>query len=77
MAARNGGQTDLAEAELIRLAEANKVGLEADWEFHEWINSETGQPSGAKFQSWNAGTFIMAYQALREEKSLLVFPSLM
>lgn len=66
------GQTNLARTELTRLARANKLGAQSDWEFPEWINARTGEPSGAKYQSWNAATYIMAYKAIVErEKSWL------
>lgn len=60
------GQTDLARTELGCLAQANKLGVQGNWEFREWINGSSVEPSGAKYQSWNAGTYIMAYQAVRE-----------
>jgi glycogen debranching enzyme len=66
MAAWQCGQSHLARTELGRLAQANKLGAQGDWEFPEWINGSTGEPSGATYQSWNAGTYIMAYQSIVE-----------
>jgi glycogen debranching enzyme len=63
-------ETDLASTELSRLAQANKLGTQSDWEFPEWLNSSTAAPSGAKYQSWNAGTYIMTYQAITSGKRL-------
>jgi glycogen debranching enzyme len=64
VAALKCGQVDLARTELRRLAQANQLGTDSEWEFTEWINGSTGEPSGAKYQSWNAGAYIMAYKAL-------------
>jgi glycogen debranching enzyme len=70
------GQADLANAELARLAEANKLGAEDDWGFPEWINAATAEPSGARYQSWNAAAYIMAYKAVKEgSTSLPLLPS--
>lgn len=66
LALAQSGQAELAKTELSRLAEANKLGTQADWEFPEWLNAKTAQPSGAKYQSWNAATYIMAYKAIGE-----------
>jgi glycogen debranching enzyme len=63
IAALKCGLTALAGQELDRLAQANKLGIHEDWEFREWINSSTGKPAGAAYQTWNAATYIMAYQA--------------
>lgn len=64
LAALKCGKADLARAELARLAEANKRGKQGDWEFPEWLNTSTAEPSGARYQSWNAGAYIMAYQVI-------------
>jgi len=70
------GKTDLASTELDHLAQGNKLGKQRDWEFPEWINSSTAEPSGARYQSWNAGTYIMAYKVIAEEATspLLFLP---
>jgi hypothetical protein len=71
LAAWECSQSDLTRTELTRLAEANRLGIGDDWEFPEWLNAETGEPSGAKYQSWNAGTYIMVYKAVVEGVRLL------
>ncbi|MCK5616693.1 hypothetical protein KAR91_83300 [Candidatus Pacearchaeota archaeon] len=58
------GQKELAKAELVQLAKANKVGVQGEWEFREWINAKTATPAGAPYQSWNAATYVMAYKAV-------------
>ncbi len=68
LALARSGQADLARAELARLAAANKLGTQGDWEFPEWLHAQTAAPSGAKYQSWNAATFIMAYHAISAGK---------
>ncbi|MFH1822279.1 MAG: glycoside hydrolase 100 family protein [Patescibacteria group bacterium] len=62
MMLKNLGQRKLAISELVRLAEANKV---KNWQFNEWFNGRTGKPMGMPGQSWNAGTFILAYHYLK------------
>lgn len=48
------------------LARANFAGENGTtWRFHEWLHGETGVPSGAARQAWNAGTFVLAWNALR------------
>jgi hypothetical protein len=56
-----------ARAELARLAAANRLSTEPGeaWGFHEWIDATTGEPGGAPSQSWSAGTYLLAVQALR------------
>ena len=56
-----------ARSELARLAAANRLSAEPGgvWGFHEWIDADTGEPGGAPAQSWSAGTYLLATQALR------------
>ena len=53
-----------AKQELENLAQANAVN---DWEFNEYFHGSYGTPMGIKGQSWNAATFILAYQALNNK----------
>ena len=62
-AAALAGQTAGATSLLSDVASANAVG---DWGFHEWLHGRTGKPGGARDQTWNAGTYILAYHALIE-----------
>lgn len=52
---------DAAAPLLRQLAAANALG---DWSFPEWIDAG-GNPAGASLQTWNAGTFVLAFQAVR------------
>jgi len=63
------GRRDLAEAELERLALANKRG-KVDWEFNEWLHGKTGEPMGARLQSWSAAGYIMAHKAVKDGEAL-------
>lgn len=65
------GQKEKAREELEKLALANKLGKKSEWEFNEWLHGKTGEPMGARFQSWSAAGYIMAYKAVKEGK--LVF----
>lgn len=49
---------------LERLAEANRAGAAVEWGFHEWLHGETGEPSGASDQTWNAGAYLLAHNAV-------------
>jgi len=49
------------EAEIV-LEDLAKVNLESD--FNEWLHGLTGQPMGARRQTWNAASYVLAYLAL-------------
>lgn len=51
---------------LSRLAAANHEGSEGPWGFHEWLHGETGEPSGASDQAWNAGMYVLAHHAVED-----------
>ena len=64
------GRRGLAEDELGKLAEACRRGR-APWEFNEWLHGKTGEPMGARLQSWSAAGYIMAYKAVVEGQTPL------
>jgi glycogen debranching enzyme len=57
------GMSELARAELRRLARANAAG---GWRFTEWFHGETLAPMGMAGQSWNAATFLLARRAVED-----------
>jgi len=57
-----------AKAVLEKLAEANKLGAEGEWEFNEWLHGATGQPNGVPQQAWSAAMYIYAYEAVKRGK---------
>jgi sucrose-6F-phosphate phosphohydrolase len=59
------GLRDVACHELLKLAQANRLGKSQDWEFNEWIHSRTGRPMGKAFQAWSAASFIHACHELQ------------
>jgi glycogen debranching enzyme len=59
------GLRDVACRELLKLAQANRLGKNQDWEFNEWIHSRTGRPMGKAFQAWSAASFIHACHELQ------------
>ena len=59
------GQLAEARHQLEKLAEVNRLGVEAEWEFNEWLHGETGNPMGYALQAWSAGMFIYAYETVR------------
>ncbi len=60
------GMRDEARAELVRLAAANRLSDDGgEWGFHEWIHADTGLPSGARHQTWSAGTFVLAHHSTK------------
>ena len=60
------GMVEEARSEMSRLAAANRLhrGSAAGWGFHEWIDAGTGEPAGASGQSWSAGAYLLAVEAL-------------
>jgi hypothetical protein len=54
-----------AERLLAALAEANRQGMDGDWEFTEWMHGESGHPMGFSQQAWSAGSFLYADAAVR------------
>ena len=59
------GKEKHARRELSKLAEANFVN---NWEFNEWFHGRTGRPLGVQRQTWNAGAYILAYNAVMKKK---------
>ncbi len=49
-----------AERLLLSLAEANRQGLNDEWEFNEWLHGERGHPMGFAHQGWSAAMFLYA-----------------
>ena len=58
------GLHDLACHELVKLAEANRLGRNREWEFNEWIHGRTGRPMGKAYQAWSAAAYLRACQEL-------------
>jgi hypothetical protein len=56
-----------AEADrlLLSLAQANRQGLNDEWEFNEWMHGESGHPMGFAQQAWSATMFLYADYAAR------------
>lgn len=61
------GHIDEARILIERLAAANKQG---DWGFHEWLDGRTGEPHGARDQTWNAGMYVLASESLKRPGSV-------
>jgi sucrose-6F-phosphate phosphohydrolase len=59
------GLRDVACRELLKLAQANRLGKSHEWEFNEWLHSRTGRPMGKAFQAWSASSFIHACHDLQ------------
>lgn len=59
------GLHDVACRELLKLAQANRLGKNQDWEFNEWLHSRTGRPMGKAFQAWSASSYIHACHELQ------------
>jgi len=59
-----------AEKELNNLAQANKLGIKNEWEFNEWLDGKTGKPKGTPYQGWSAGTYIFAFNCVRNKRVL-------
>lgn len=59
------GLRDVACRELLKLAQANRLGKNQDWEFNEWLHSRTGRPMGKAFQAWSAASYLHACHELQ------------
>jgi hypothetical protein len=70
------GRVELAHRELIGLAEACRQGIDAEWEFNEWLHGHTGRPMGKAEQAWSAASYIHAYLTLYGDAPAEMFPDL-
>ena len=61
---RHGWQAE-AERMLVSLAEANRQGINQDWEFTEWMHGERGHPMGFSQQAWSAAMYLYADNAVQ------------
>ena len=54
------------------LALANKQGKRMEWEFNEWLHGETGTPgpNSTPYQAWSAGSYLFAYECVRQKRVL-------
>jgi glycogen debranching enzyme len=59
------GWPEEAERLLGSLAEANRQGINQEWEFNEWMHGASGHPMGYAKQAWSAAMFLYAEHALR------------
>ncbi|MEM4327047.1 MAG: glycoside hydrolase 100 family protein, partial [Candidatus Diapherotrites archaeon] len=57
--------------ELELLVEANRIGQKEEWEFNEWINPVNGLPQGGFHQAWSAGSYLLAFECVKNKKNLL------
>lgn len=58
---------DEAETALLRLALMNREGRDQEWEFNEWFHGLSGRPMGHQRQSWSAGMFLYAAEAVTRQ----------
>jgi hypothetical protein len=65
------GRMDLAKRRLLALTELVRPWHEneADWGFNEWINAQTGQPSGRDWQTWSAAMYLYAAECVEQERT--------
>jgi glycogen debranching enzyme len=64
-----------AERELELLAKANMQKLKTrnfkeGYEFNEWLHGKTGKSKGEPYQGWSAGTYIYAYECVKEKRAI-------
>jgi GH15 family glucan-1,4-alpha-glucosidase len=53
-----------AEQMLLSLADANRQGINQEWEFNEWLHGERGHPMGFSQQAWSAAMYLYADHAV-------------
>ncbi len=56
---------DEANKLLVSLAQANREGMNQEWEFNEWLHGERGHPMGFADQAWSAAMFLYADAAVQ------------
>ncbi len=61
---RHGWQEG-SEKMLISLAEANRCGVDKEWEFNEWLHGRSGHAMGFGEQAWSAAMYLYADQAVQ------------
>ncbi len=64
---------DEAFESLVKLVEANKLSKRKNfkWDFNEWIHPITKKASGGRWQSWSAGSYLLAYHAVKTKSNPL------
>jgi glycogen debranching enzyme len=60
------GRLQEAQVQLAQLARMNRMGRHEPWEFNEWFHGLSGRPMGYAHQSWSAGMYIMAHDAVTQ-----------
>jgi hypothetical protein len=68
------GRQAEAEAALVRLALMNREGRDGAWEFNEWFHGVSGRPMGHQRQSWSAGMFLYAADAVARREPAFFSP---
>ena len=58
------GRLDEARHQLDKLAQMNHLGKREEWEFNEWVHGTSGRPMGFAGQSWSAGMYVYAHDAV-------------
>ena len=58
------GRLDEAQVQLGKLAEMNRQGVRAEWEFNEWFHGVSGRPMGYAGQTWSASMYLYAHDAV-------------
>jgi hypothetical protein len=63
------GRMELAERKLLALTKLVKPWHEneAEWGFNEWIQAQTGQPSGRDWQTWSAAMYLYAAECVERQ----------
>jgi hypothetical protein len=66
------GRMGLAKRKLAALTELVKPWHEneADWGFNEWIQAQTGKPTGRDWQTWSAAMYLYAAECVRQGRTL-------
>jgi hypothetical protein len=65
------GRMGLARRKLLALTELVKPWHEneAEWGFNEWIQAQTGQPSGRDWQTWSAAMYLYAAECVQQQRT--------
>ncbi len=65
------GRMDLAKQKLLALTELVRPWHEneADWGFNEWIQAQSGRPSGRDWQTWSAAMYLYAAHCVQQRQT--------
>ncbi len=62
------GRLEQAEKQLRLLAEVNRLGVEKEWEFNEWVHPLEKKAMGSSYHAWSGGAYLLAFKSVSDKK---------